>query len=663
MTELQYRADIDGLRAVAVLGVVLFHAGLPWLPGGFIGVDIFFVISGYLITGVLVRDIQNGDYSLLNFYLRRFKRILPALFFVLVFSGFISWFYLLPQELVQYARQMMASLFFVSNILFFKESGYFDVASDFKPLLHTWSLSVEEQFYIVWPLALALGVRHPKVFRFFLLTAISVSFFWACASVVEKPSQVFYLIQGRAWELLLGAALVLFPRTLECRLFFRHIISVLGLIAIFYGYICLSKDFVFPAWNALWPCLGAVMIIMAGKDAVINRHVLSCKPIVFVGLISYSFYLWHWPLLTLLRIKHLGDMPTLSSLVLVLLSFMLAILTWRYVEQPLRHAGVSWRSSVLLTLYAVVTLALFSLAFSVKFSNGFPSRLSQEVIAAKNASGDVNSARSICHLGVEGTDVPQSPLCLTGLKNRLPTVLVWGDSHAEALLPGIAGTSFFAGQTVQQMTKTSCPPLLGVDIFRGRDVYSDCRLFNQAVIRWLSTDEAASIDTVILTARWSVYALESGYGLPDEISRVPTHALVSGAHQISGLRALDVGLGETLNSLKNAGKKSFIVASVPEMRVDVPSCLARKRMMKEEEQDCGLSKALVSSRLSQLEKSFASVENLHDVKVVFPSRVLCPQGMCLVTDDHGQSLYYDHNHLSASGANWLAQRLFTGVMP
>lgn len=655
-----YRPDIDGLRAIAVLGVVLFHAGVPGISGGYVGVDVFFVISGYLITNILLRDLNLENYSIAHFYVRRARRILPALFVVLVATFLLGWFWLLPLEYKQLSSQALSVLFFISNWIFWRQSGYFDTAAELKPLLHTWSLAVEEQFYLFWPLILWLVFYKTHRLKLIFWIMISISFLISCYLVIFKPNAGFFLIQSRAWELFIGAGLIVYNDLPKRLINYRNSISTTGLMLILLSYVFLNKSSTFPAWNAIWPCLGTALLISAGPSASVNR-LLQLPWLVTIGLMSYSLYLWHWPLLTFIRIVHFGELPLNKALVAVVISFFLARLTWQFVEQPFRRGNPTESNRLILTRYTLGLCLITLLALAVKMGDGIQSRMPQRVVDAQLAAKDVNQAREKCHLGLDQADLPIAEECITGNTNNVE-VLVWGDSHAEALTPGFSQTKVMTGLGIRQTTKTSCPPLLGVSIIRGTQSYNNCVEFNQAVFEYLA--QTPKIKTVILSARWPVYVNESGFGIPEIISQAPKHKLQTLANNekisLTGEQAFAHSLKITIGKLKQLNKQVVVIGSVPEMQVDIPSCLARKRLYNQPESECGLDTVQVQERLSATDHWISQAANNLNIKAYFPSDVFCSK-TCIVIDDIDQILYYDHNHLSAKGSTVLLNRFLIGI--
>src|SRR6056297_20083 len=338
---MHYRADIDGLRALAVLPVLAFHAGLAPFSGGFVGVDVFFVISGYLIAGLILPRIRAGRFSLLEFYERRARRLLPALFVVMAVSGALAAALFLPAELREFGQSAVAATLFASNVLFSRETGYFETEAALKPLLHTWSLGVEEQFYLLFPLLLmALAARRAgRVALVPVLAALALaSLALAAWAVPRAPAFAFYLLPTRLWELMLGALLAVAPLPALRRRAVREAAAAAGLAAILWAMLRYSEATPFPGPAALLPCLGAALVIHAGASGptAVSRA-LSLGPVVFVGLISYALYLWHWPVLVFAEYAAVRELTTVETGAALALSGVLAALTWRFVERPFRR--------------------------------------------------------------------------------------------------------------------------------------------------------------------------------------------------------------------------------------------------------------------------------------------------------------------------------------
>lgn len=424
---IQYRADIDGLRALAVMAVVIYHAFPSLLPGGFIGVDVFFVISGYLIGTILLKNFAGGTFSFSDFYSRRIRRIFPALLVVLVFCLVIGKFVLLPDEYRQLGKHIAAGAVFIANFAFWSESGYFDTAAELKPLLHLWSLAIEEQFYLLWPLVLWGAWKLRINILAVTIGLVVVSFFLNIYYVGSNPVATFFLLPSRAWELLLGSVLAclisqgyLATGRVKVHALLSDVVSALGLVLVFWAIFFVHDSDKFPGWYALAPTIGAVFLIAAGPQAFLNRYVLSNKVAVFIGLISFPLYLWHWPLLSFARIVQ-SEIPSREiRVVAVLLSIGLAWLTFKLVEQPLR-AG-NWKSGKVIVLTLVMAV-VGAIGYKI---------LSESSL---NKTKTVSVSNSCAKLFPQWTTLTDSPCWFQKASNN--TVAIVGDSHAGQLFVGI----------------------------------------------------------------------------------------------------------------------------------------------------------------------------------------------------------------------------------
>jgi len=491
---LPYRADIDGLRAVAVLAVVAYHADARLAPGGFAGVDLFFVISGFLITSLLLQSLRTGSFRARDFYARRIRRLAPSLVVVLAAAAVAGWLWLLADELAQLATHIASSAAFVTNFVLWNESGYFDRAAETKPLLHLWSLGVEEQFYLAWPwlLWITWGRLRP------LTTIAGVVVLSFAANVVMmqwSPTAAFYWPISRFWELGLGGMLACV--SLEGHRPQRNVLSVAGLAALVAAFALLRGDVAFPGWWATLPTLGAAFLIAAGPDAWINRIVLTRRALVFVGLISYPLYLWHWPVLTFARILAGGPLPVWLTGGLVALTFALSWLSYRLLERPLRHAPSRWVVPGLV----VATAAIGALALGVSLRGELlPRRFPAEVQAVVDFSYRYEPVyrERVCYLMPDQPPSALSPECVETSPAGQPLVVLWGDSHAAHLYPGLQSLQRRTPFRLAEFTGSRCPPLL--DLETPTQPY--CQDVNRHVL-----DELPKLkpQTVVMAARWRLY--------------------------------------------------------------------------------------------------------------------------------------------------------------
>ena len=459
---LKYRPDIDGLRAIAVLSVVAFHLGHLHTPGGFVGVDVFFVISGYLISFIVFSEVAESRFSIISFYERRIRRIFPALFAMLAVFTVFAAIYLLPNELISYGQSLLAATGSASNFYFWRHSGYFDSPTS-NPLLHTWSLGVEEQFYIVFPLVLVL-IR--KLFPERLRTAVIVLFFLSLAYsawlVYPHPITAFYMLSTRAWELLMGTALSLgmFPRLKNPVA--RNLASAAGLALIALADFTYSNSTVFPGLSAVAPCLGSALIIGAGESgpSLVGRF-LAWRPIVFIGLISYSLYLWHWPIIV---IQHLGVFGPMQHGLVAISSLIMAILSWWFVERPFRKGPLRLGGRALFTSAGVVMLLFFAVSGYFIASGGIRGRFSPQAEHVASYLGKTSRDYELtrfpdCFLYENATFADFKPsVCLNPDPAKKKTYLLLGDSHSAVIWAALAKS--LPDANILQATATPCEPFL-----------------------------------------------------------------------------------------------------------------------------------------------------------------------------------------------------------
>jgi peptidoglycan/LPS O-acetylase OafA/YrhL len=431
------RRDIDGLRALAVIPVVLFHFGFSTFSGGFVGVDVFFVISGFLITSILFREIGAQRFSFVDFWARRARRIIPALSVVMLATLALGWLLLTAKDFSELGRTVRYQSLFISNILFMREDGYFAPASDLKPLLHTWSLAVEEQYYIFFPLLMVLLMRHIRHWRWVLFAVLLISFGLNVAYIERKPDVAFFSLPTRAWELLCGAMLAVLPaRKHAVRPWLYQAVGVAGLVAVLVAVFTFDRETLFPGWAALLPVLGATALIWSGgQGSTWAGRLLSLPVFVWIGLLSYSLYLWHWPIYVYANAISVDGIQPWEALGWMLLALGLAWLSWRFVELPFREKQLlGGRKPVLVAgLLAMVALAVTGSV--VRSADGFPQRLTGKALEYAQAR-EWRAGQMKCMLVT--SDKQADKACLLGENQELPaTQLFWGDSHAAALLPAI----------------------------------------------------------------------------------------------------------------------------------------------------------------------------------------------------------------------------------
>ena len=649
---MEYRADIDGLRAIAVIPVVFYHVGVSGFGGGFIGVDVFFVISGYLITTIIYREIQDGTFSIMGFYQRRARRILPAFFIVLLFTFFAAYFVLVPEEFTAFSKSAIAALMFSSNFWFWLNSGdYFAGSTDFLPLLHTWSLAVEEQFYIFFPLLL---IALNKWMRGGLKSAILIMTFGSLALAVyataRMPSALFYLLPTRAWELGFGAvlALGLLPNTAPR--FVREVLAICGLAAILIPVFFYSSATPFPGLAALPPIVGSAFLIWVGGSgqSFISR-VLSWRPLVFMGLTSYSLYLWHWPIMSLVRNYRLElNFPTSVMLGTLVLSLVAATLTWRFVEIPFRNRGKGGISNNTVLLFSVGGMvSITGIALIIVFSAGVPQRFDPTKLELRSAISPPYELVKRCS-GAR----PVSKLCTFGdvLTPRPPTLLLWGDSHARTIMPAVETLMQGAGLTAVFANKGDCAPLPGISRSDLSEPTNEkCGSFKQSVLEYVLN--APEITTVILAGRWSLYTDGPGkvgddrkeFALffnnpPENTGDVPSN----------NPEIISAVLFDLLQELTAAGKMVVIIGPIPEIGWNVRKSLERSLVFDQEVMPDPREADVIARQLTAhgILEELAKIDGVSYLPVT-PEICFetCP------THDGSRAYYSDDNHLNALGSN------------
>ncbi|MES2707674.1 MAG: acyltransferase family protein [Verrucomicrobiota bacterium] len=554
---MNYRSDIDGVRALAVLMVIVFHSHLA-LPGGYVGVDVFFVLSGYLITTLILKDLEKGKFSLIEFWERRARRLMPALIVMVLVTLAAAWFILLPKDYLALAKAAIAQSVFAANIFFWRNSGYFDGASDEKALLHTWSLAVEEQFYMVVPVALLLVYRYTSgsrtaLLRRLVLLAGGASLALSIFSVSKYPAAAFFLLPSRAWELLLGSAIAVFPTAaLIQKRSMREILGAAGLLLIALPCFLYTPGTPFPGYAALPPCLGTALLLIANARVKDDENyttaagtLLSSKPLVFVGQISYSLYLWHWPVFVFATYWKLGTLSVVDRLGLIALSVILGILSWKYIETPFRTRKIAGSRKQILTFAAVGMAASLVMALGLFYKKGVPSRYPDEVMevyykAYERFSVDNNQPADIAADRIRkiGDPTPGKPVSL----------VIWGDSHARSSLPAFDDFCRKRGLAGRSITYSATAPLVN---YWTREPNG----LNERTVEWaaavLDYVRAHQVQNVVLACKWERDTLAS----PRAVLR---KALV-----------------DTINALHAEGAAVWVLMQVPSHKMDVPKLVVR----------------------------------------------------------------------------------------
>lgn len=630
LTHPKYRPDIDGLRAVAVLSVVVFHAFPDWLQGGFIGVDIFFVISGYLISTILFENLERGTFSFQEFYVRRIKRIFPALLLVLVACLVFGWFALYPDEYQQLGTHLAAGAGFLANFIFWGESGYFDNAADTKPLLHLWSLGIEEQFYIVWPLLLWLAWKRKINLLVMTLLVACLSFALNIVQVRGDAVAAFYSPITRFWELLAGSILAYSTR-LRCNeaasappklatasvamvpcWVLRNVQSFFGLALMGVGLLVINKGRSFPGWWALLPTVAAVLVIAAGPQAWPNRAILSSRVLVRIGLISFPLYLWHWPLLSFVRIVADGKPAPQAIVAAVLTSVLLAGLTYQWLEKPIRTGRLQWFSTRAMLLSMIV---VGFAGFFTKQQDGWPARkaMNLEVVRHGDIGHETFHAAKSQHVNFCAQYIQHAVACFQSDRSEREKVAVIGDSHADHLALGLAG--------VLQQRNVVFFDALGLPLFSSKE--------GAALLQSIMADQ--KISRVILSASW--YA---------RLDSVPATS------------SLEAELTRVATELSAAGKQVFIVDDVPNFSFPPRNCRYQGNWLRASQ--CHEERGLFFHQHGHYFPVLESVKKKTKAQVIRISDYFCDQDFCSMEKD-GVLFYRDNNHLNLNGSRYVAQKM------
>lgn len=646
----KYRPDIDGLRAVAVLSVIFFHSGVSAFSGGYVGVDVFFVISGYLITTIIVREIANNNFSLAKFYERRFRRILPALTVVITASLIVGFWLLPPDGVIDLGQSAIATALFSSNMLFYFETGYFGGAAEMKPLLHTWSLAVEEQYYIFFPLLLILiAKKDTKHYLKWLIILGSFSFIAGVILTSISASAAFYWLPTRAWELFIGSILALHLIPSPSRRCIREVCSILGIAMIAFAVFIYTPETSFPGFAAVLPTIGTALIIHSGseRDSFIYK-VLSLRPLVFVGLISYSLYLWHWPVIVYTNILTIKE-PTISVMILMLaLIFVLSIISWKYIESPFRRKTFFKDRRSLFITSAAVSAAIIVSGMAFILNDGHPHGLTNDIASISKESDNKWHHWASCEKVVDRIKNGQD-LCDIGRKTERTSFILWGDSHARALASGVNLSALNIGSRGKIATQSACPPLLSIE----RPNRSSCNDFNQVILELISA--TPEIETVILAARWAIFAKGTRYkqesGSPVRLIDLNS----SSPSNSSNVELLEIGLVRTVEKLRNLGKKVVLVNPVPEVGYDVPSAFVVTSITGQD-----INSIIAPTieeyreRTEEVELIFHQIKNRFPIQLVAPDTYLCDTNYCKVAIG-GIALYRDDDHLSTFGSEYISQ--------
>jgi len=647
-----YRPEIDGLRAIAVIAVMLYHAGLLSSTGGYTGVDIFFVISGYLITGIIVREMTTGNFSLFNFYERRARRILPALFLVLAACIIPALLFFTPAELQGFGSSLGASALFSANFYFWKTAGgYFALTVDRMPLLHLWSLAIEEQFYLLYPPLVLLAWRFGKKWLFWLIiVAFGISLALSEYASAAAPVANFFLLPTRGWELLAGCALAVRETTKSAVKTptgpFAQTAGLLGLVLLLFPVFLYDDSTPFPGLHALPSVLGTLLVLRFAREGTIAKGFLAATPLVAIGLVSYSAYLWHQPVLALARTISLNEVPDWGRALLLLFSFLLAWASWRFVEKPFR------RRDFLTSRQVWIFAGSFSLGFlavgtALWASKGLPDRLSPRMQQLAQMNEEYSAKINSCFFA-PNTSRTMSEACKLGREGKV-TLAIMGDSHAIALAPAFESRVNMHSERATLLVAAGCPPVLDPELMPTDQ--SHCPGFNQRSLDFIVSE--AQLTTVVLAARWAYHIERTFYDNDEggvEIGRGADWNYAASVPQFAD------AVREVTDKLIRNRKKVVLVYPVPEPGWDVPRSMVRADMLGIE-LDAGfsISHQHFKKRTRRAYQILDSIPAHPNLIRFYPEQRLCDRqipGRCILVTQAGAPLYFDDDHLSVAGARY-----------
>jgi len=619
---LHYRKDIQGMRAIAVLSVVIFHVWPKALPGGFVGVDIFFVLSGYLITSILIRDIASSLFSVAAFYRRRARRILPALIVLLVCCLAAGVLLLPPKDLKFLARNTLSTTLFLSNFDFWKTTGYFDGTAALKPLLHTWSLAVEEQFYIVYPLLLMCLMGRSRRTTLTVLAALFFASLACSIYLVEKnPTAAYFLPNSRAFELLAGG-LVAYQASGRFGRVGSNINGIFALTLLLAPIFLFDEHTPFPGISALAPCLGVCLLLLDHSQSSLAARILSCRTFQFFGAISYSLYLWHWPVLSFARHIFGVDLDPLTAVVAAVLAVALAWASFRWVEQPfLSSHGIGLPY---LRISAVAGTVIATLAVPLYATGGAPQRFSSATNELFSFADDFNQRRYLCHQG-ESLKLGYEDNCVYG--GSAPKIVVWGDSHGAELVAAMSQLRTHADAGILQITYSACPPAIGLT----SNSFS-CENHNTNILKNLTND--SRIDVVVLAANAQTYPAQ---------------------------QELEQSFENVIGPLRQAGKSVIIVSQIPNFNFDPPEVAGRAAAWGIDLSTLGLPTKTYEMDNSAWRKSVTRLSIKFSARIVDPKDVLCTSKLCPIYRPGLGVLYFNKSHISNRGASLLAARVLSEI--
>jgi peptidoglycan/LPS O-acetylase OafA/YrhL len=664
---MDYRREIDGLRALAVLPVIFFHAGFSTFSGGFVGVDIFFVISGYLITSIILAEMQAGTFTLANFYERRARRILPALFVLMALSLPFAWLWLLPQDLKSFSQSLVAVSAFASNVLFWQISGYFDTAAELKPLLHTWSLAVEEQYYLLFPLFLLFTWRFGKIWILKCLVVVFiislVSAHWGSNT---HPLFTFYLLPTRGWELLIGGFIAFYfslGHKQPTNKWGNELGSLVGVLSIALSIFLFDSKTPFPSLYTLVPTLGAALVIFFTTPQTSTGKLLGSKLLVGVGLISYSAYLYHQPLFAFAKHRSIEEPNSLLIGLLLAATFLLAYFSWKFVEAPFRNKQLINRKK--LFIFSILASTAFSLFGLVGyFSNGNFNRTLDSIDSLLSAAANEMGKNSKCWEKIESTQ-SLGETCLLGSLQFEKTFAIIGDSHAGALVEELSKAATNLNLAGYDFTYNGCPPLQGGKSLKQDSVQVVCNSLREDFFKRMEQRKLPS--TLVLLARWTLLIEQERFDNKEGGIEVGEKAFWVSAelNDATYFSALKTSYSNSIRLMLNNGHKVILIYPVPEMGWDVPRRLSRIYSVNNNliPVDASTSHEVFQSRNARAYEALDAIGEHPNLIRVKPENILCDTFLNKRCTAHisNKPLYSDDDHLSNEGAKLVVKEIIQSL--
>ncbi|WOH36632.1 acyltransferase family protein [Thalassotalea fonticola] len=636
---MKYRSDIDGLRAIAVGLVILNHVGFSFFTGGFVGVDVFFVISGFLITSIIFPMIIENKFSFTWFLSRRIKRLMPVLLFVIFITIIVFSFVLLPRDLMLFYRSVIWVVLYVGNFFFWREhGGYFNGGSQEAPLLHTWSLAVEEQYYLLWPLMLLMAVKFlgAKVTAYLSLVVFVAATVFSQWGTEVTLGAAYYLLPTRFFELLMGSCLAIFWQKLPTiSVKAQHLLSIIGLFLIIASALFLSEHSPFPGYNALYPVVGTALLIFS-TTGVVNKF-LSLKWMVFTGNISYSLYLWHWPVFVLVRYTAI-EFTLPVQLFCIVFIYALSVLSYKFIEQPMRSMKLNSFAPIARTMYVIPAVVLIFIASSGVYFNGYKYRFSPEVVKMDEALNSFASKSRVgCHAAFRNSEQRPDDKCIFGLAEREQTAsfFIIGDSHANHLLPLFQTLAAEGNLSGQDYTLDRCIPILDLNWGTNEFFAKKCRARNELAKQHIQSN---NFDYVVLAASWPHYTSKRLYTEQQVFDESEKRAL------------LKEKLSHTLQVIVEAGSVPLFVEDTPSLHGKSHKCPIKKEVFNNA-LDCSMTRVeniMLDGILDELKLKFPTLVVMH------PHQLFCNDNQCVMALN-GLPLYRDDNHLNEQGAKYLGK--------